>query len=103
MQQDHILKKLNFDLFTPTPGTGGGGEEFGRDLEAKYLLPCFCIRDSLQIDNNATWHCSKKKMNFDLLPPPSKYTQGVNHKPPIENRIWYASYILYFCLHTKFQ
>ena len=54
MQQDHILKKLNFDLFTPTPGTGGGGEEFGRDLEAKYLLPCFCIRDSLQIDNNAT-------------------------------------------------
>ena len=29
-----ILKKLNFDLLTPTPGSGGGG------LQAKYLLPC---------------------------------------------------------------
>ena len=25
MQHDHVLKKLNFDLLTPTPGSGGGG------------------------------------------------------------------------------
>ena len=51
----HVLKKLNFDLLTPTPGSGcvcvcgggGGGRELGRGLGAKYLLPCFCIRDSL--------------------------------------------------------
>ena len=23
MQHDHVLKKLNFDLLTPTPGSGG--------------------------------------------------------------------------------
>ena len=26
MQDDHVLKKLNFHLLTPTPGSGGGGE-----------------------------------------------------------------------------
>ena len=25
MQHDHVLKKLNFDLFTPTPGSGVEG------------------------------------------------------------------------------
>ena len=24
MQHDHVLKKLNFDLLTPTPGSGAG-------------------------------------------------------------------------------
>ena len=24
MQHDHVLKKLNFELFTPTTGWGGG-------------------------------------------------------------------------------
>ena len=24
MQHDHVLKQLNFDLLTPTPGSGGG-------------------------------------------------------------------------------
>ena len=25
MQHDHVLKKLNYDLLTPSPGSGGGG------------------------------------------------------------------------------
>ena len=25
MQHDHVPKKLNFDLLTPTAGSGGGG------------------------------------------------------------------------------
>ena len=25
MQHDHVLKKLNFDLLTPSPGSSGGG------------------------------------------------------------------------------
>ena len=25
MQHDHVLKKLNFELLTPSPGLGGGG------------------------------------------------------------------------------
>ena len=35
MQHDHVLKKWNFDLFTPSPGSvecGGGG---GGGLRAK--------------------------------------------------------------------
>ena len=44
MQHDHVLKKWNFDLFTSTPGDGGG-REWVRSLGAKYLLPCFCILD----------------------------------------------------------
>ena len=35
MQLDHVLKKMNFDLFTPQGRRG--------DLRAKYLLPCCCI------------------------------------------------------------
>ena len=29
MQHDHILKKMNFDLLTPSPGSGGGGGGVG--------------------------------------------------------------------------
>ena len=25
MQHEHVLEKLNFDLVTPSPGSGGGG------------------------------------------------------------------------------
>ena len=25
LQHDHVLKKLNFDLLTPPPGSGAGG------------------------------------------------------------------------------
>ena len=40
MQQDHVQKKLNFDLLTPGSGC----------LLAKYLLWCCCICDSLKSD-----------------------------------------------------
>ena len=39
------LKKLNFDLLTPSPGPEGGGVSWA--LQAKYLVPCCCICDSL--------------------------------------------------------
>ena len=40
MQHDHVLRKLNFDLWTTSPGSGGGlwGAKGGR-LRSKYLLP----------------------------------------------------------------
>ena len=41
MQHDHVLKKLNFYLLTPSPRVVGGA------LLAKCLLPNSCIRDSL--------------------------------------------------------
>ena len=34
MQHDHVLRKLNFDLLTSSPGWGYG------DLWEIYLLPC---------------------------------------------------------------
>ena len=46
MQHDHDLKKLNFDLLTPYPGSGMGVVCGGKGLRVKYLLPCCCIRDS---------------------------------------------------------
>ena len=38
MQHDHVLKKLNFGLFTPTPGSGWEGGSVGKNL-----LLCWCI------------------------------------------------------------
>ena len=32
MQPDHVLKKLNFDLFTASPGSGGGGGVCGQNI-----------------------------------------------------------------------
>ena len=69
MQHDHVLKKLNFYLWTPSPRVvcvcvWGGG------LWVKYLLPCCCIRDSLKFDIQHD-HVLKK-FYFDLLTP----TQG---------------------------
>ena len=40
----------------------------GRGLRAKYLLPCFCIGDSLKFDKQHD-HLLKK-LNFDLLTQP---------------------------------
>ena len=39
---DHVLKKLNFDLLIPRVGGGG--------LRAKYYLPCCCIHDFFLFD-----------------------------------------------------
>ena len=35
---------MQHDNFDPTPGSGGGGG----GLQEKYLLPCYCICDSLK-------------------------------------------------------
>ena len=67
MQNDIILKKLNFDLLTPTPGPEGGKRGC---LLAKYLLLCCCIRDSLKLDTQH-YHILQK-LNFDLLTPPTR-------------------------------
>ena len=50
MQHDHVLKKVNFDLLTPSPGSEGGG----RGLQVKYLLLCCCICVSLKFDMPVT-------------------------------------------------
>ena len=59
MQHDHVLKKWNINLLTPTPGSEGVC------LQAKYLRPCCCIRDSLLFDMQHD--IVLKKLNFDLL------------------------------------
>ena len=56
MQHDHIMKKLDFEP-TLVSCRGGGG------LQAKYLLPCYCIRDSIKFDINHD-HVLKK-LTFD--------------------------------------
>ena len=72
MQLDYVLKKLSFDLLTPTPGSGGG---VGRGLGAKYLLPCCCICDSLKFDMQHDC-VLKKKMNLHLFTQPLSLPRG---------------------------
>ena len=43
MQHDHVLKKLNFDLLTPYPGSGRGG----RHLLANICCLAAAFSDSL--------------------------------------------------------
>ena len=47
MQHGHVLKKNELDLLTEFPGSAGWGGGRGGDLQAKYLLTCCCIHDSL--------------------------------------------------------
>ena len=47
MQHRHVLKKLNFDLFSASQGCGGGGGGGGVGVVEKYVQPCGCISDSL--------------------------------------------------------
>ena len=62
MQLDHVLKKLNLDLLTPPPGSGGGVKG---GLQAKYLRPRCCILNSLLFDMQ--YAIILKKWNFDFL------------------------------------
>ena len=55
-----IYFKLYFDLLTPTPRSGGGGG----GLQAKYLVPCCCIRDSLFFDMLHDHVLKKLKLTF---------------------------------------
>ena len=61
MQHNHVLKKLNFDLFTLSLGSLGK-----EDLRAKYLLPCRCIHDSLKF--NIQHDRVLIKLSFDPKP-----------------------------------
>ena len=51
-------------------------------LGAKYLLPWCCIHDSLKFDMQND-HVMKK-LNFDVLTPLLKSTQGVGHRSLIK-------------------
>ena len=59
MQLDHVLKNVNFDLLTPTPGSGGGVRGIcGQNI--CYHFAAFLILINL---------IYMKKLNFDLLTP----------------------------------
>ena len=60
MQHDHAPKKWNSDLLTPSSSSEGG-------LQAKYLVPCCCNRDSLKFDMKYD-HVLKKQTNMEFSP-----------------------------------
>ena len=55
MQHDHVLKKFDFDLRTPNPGLGGGGNHFA----------AFVILFNFNMQHDYV----QKKLNCDLLTP----------------------------------
>ena len=63
MQLDNVLKKFNFDLLTPTAGSGGRGGVCGQTI----CYHAAAFGDSLSFDMQHD-HVLKK-MNFDLLTP----------------------------------
>ena len=63
MQHDHVLKMLTFKVLTQPQGRWGGGGV----LQAKYLLPCCCIRGSLKFDIQHDHFF--EKVDFDLMTP----------------------------------
>ena len=52
-------------------------------LRGKYLLPWCCIHDSLKFDMQND-HV-QRMLNFDVLTPLPKSTQGVGHRSLIKN------------------
>ena len=79
----------------------GGGGGMG-SLRANYLLPCYCIRNSLLFDmqNNLVL----KILNFDLLTPPPKSTKGAEtHAFDQKSRLICFIFILYLSRHAKSQ
>ena len=69
MQHVDVLKKLNFDLLTPSPGWGGGGCRGVCWQNNCYHVAGFVILFNLIC--NMT-----KKLNFDLLTPPGWGSAG---------------------------
>ena len=61
MQYDHVLKKLNLQLLTSTPGSGGGVCE----QNICYHVAAFVIPFNLIFQHDIVL----KKLNFDLLTP----------------------------------
>ena len=59
MQHDHVLKKLKFDLLTPSPGSRGGGGSAGKIEKncelglrfAAYYSPSSAYADPIKVDN----------------------------------------------------
>ena len=68
MKHDHVQVLLNFYLLTPASVSEWWG------LQAKYLLLCFCIRDSLILDMQND-HVLKN-LNFDLFTPSPRVVGG---------------------------
>ena len=144
MQHDHVLKKLKFDILTPSPGSvregvGFCGQNIYYHCAAFVILYLICNRPCSEkvefwpfdpiprvrrlwggggsagkifatillhswfsLIWYALWNVLKK-LNFNLLIPSPKATQGVRHRHSIENHGWYVSYLLYLCLNAKFQ
>ena len=73
MQHDHVLKKLNNDLLTPSPGSGGREGGVCRQ-NICYQVATFLIL--LYLICNMTMF--KKKMNFNLLTPSPGSGDGVS-------------------------
>ena len=53
MQHDHALKKLNFDLLTPSPGSGWGGS-------AVKIFATILLQSWFLLIWYAAWTCSEK-------------------------------------------
>ena len=67
MKHDHVLRKLDFDLLTPSPmsgvcvlGGGGGVGGYAGKIFANILLHCDCIYFDMHCDHVLV------KLNFDL-------------------------------------
>ena len=83
-----------------TPQVSGGG--VGGGLWVKYLLPCCWIRDSLKLICNMTMFWKSWILTFWTQPPPPPPVHPVDRTQALDqNHVWYASYLLYLCLHVK--
>ena len=80
MRNDHVLKKLLFDLLTLPKGRGCRGV-CGQTNRFHVAAFAFFFKFGMQHD------CVLKKLNLDLLTPPPKSTQGVRHRPSIGNHV----------------
>ena len=60
MKQDHVLKKFNFDLLTPSPGSGEG-VCWGK-------IATILLHSRLSLILYATWSCYEM-FDFDLMAP----------------------------------
>ena len=74
MQHDHVLKKLNFELLTPSPRVEGGGGVCGQNI----CHHVAAFRDSLYFDMQHDY--ALKQFNSDLLTPSRGLTQDFDLK-----------------------
>ena len=93
MQHDHILKKLNSELFT-RPGS--------REGSMVKIFATMLLQASFPLIWYATWLYSKKKLNFGLC---STSCSSRGPYPGLETKIMFDMfiYLLYLRLHATFQ